>query len=46
MCLLNKHATEVWDLIETLAPDILFLTENWLNPASAPDIAPLSQKAT
>ena len=36
---LSKHATEVWDLQETLAPDYLFLTQIWLNPTSAPDIA-------
>ena len=36
---LTKHATDIWDLLHDNAPDILFLTETWLSPALAPDIA-------
>ena len=36
---LSKEATEVWDQLDNNTPDILFLTETWLIPASGPDIA-------
>lgn len=36
---LHKHATEIWDLHHFISPNISFLTESWMNPSSAPDIA-------
>ena len=36
--LLSKQAKEVRDLLNTLSLDLIFFTETWLNPASAPDI--------
>ncbi|KAJ1196519.1 hypothetical protein NDU88_000389 [Pleurodeles waltl] len=35
----RKHAIELWDLLDTTAPDVAFLTETWWNDSSAPDIA-------
>ncbi|KAJ1214661.1 hypothetical protein NDU88_002279 [Pleurodeles waltl] len=35
----RKHAIELWDLLDSTAPDVAFLTETWLNATSAPDIA-------
>ncbi|KAJ1158533.1 hypothetical protein NDU88_011221 [Pleurodeles waltl] len=35
----HKHAIELWDLLDTTAPDVAFITETWMNVSSAPDIA-------
>ena len=39
---LGKHDTEIWDTIKIHTPDTVFITETWLNPTSAPDIATAS----
>ncbi|KAJ1092168.1 hypothetical protein NDU88_005280 [Pleurodeles waltl] len=36
---IHRHAIELWNLINSTNPDIAFLTETWMNPTSAPDIA-------
>ncbi|KAJ1171165.1 hypothetical protein NDU88_003036 [Pleurodeles waltl] len=38
-CSARKHAVELWDLLDSTAPDVAFLTETWWNDSSAPDIA-------
>ncbi|KAJ1091425.1 hypothetical protein NDU88_004551 [Pleurodeles waltl] len=35
----HKHAVELWDLLDSTAPDVAFITETWMNASSAPDIA-------
>ncbi|KAJ1093305.1 hypothetical protein NDU88_006410, partial [Pleurodeles waltl] len=35
----HRQAIELWNLIDTTSPDVAFLTETWLNPSSALDIA-------
>ncbi|KAJ1212840.1 hypothetical protein NDU88_000484 [Pleurodeles waltl] len=35
----HKHAVELWDLLDSTAPDLAFITETWMNASSAPDIA-------
>ncbi|KAJ1124616.1 hypothetical protein NDU88_003065 [Pleurodeles waltl] len=35
----RKHAIELWDLLDSTAPDVAFLTETWWNDSSAPDIS-------
>ncbi|KAJ1083161.1 hypothetical protein NDU88_003321 [Pleurodeles waltl] len=35
----HKHAVELWDLLDSIAPDVAFITETWMNASSAPDIA-------
>ncbi|KAJ1210157.1 hypothetical protein NDU88_005525 [Pleurodeles waltl] len=45
MCILlntrsvHRHAVELWNLLDSTAPDIAFLTETWMNASSAPDVA-------
>lgn len=34
----HKHAIEIWNLLDSLSPDIAFFMETWTNSSSAPDI--------
>ncbi|KAJ1164013.1 hypothetical protein NDU88_004460 [Pleurodeles waltl] len=42
----HKHAIELWDLLDSIAPDVAFITESWMNASSAPDITTAIPKAT